>query len=231
MTSTQLPETSYPENLNKDRLISRRGFMLVLSSPSGTGKTTISHELLKKDNKIDISISATTRAPRDGEEDGIHYHFMQKELFQELLLEDKFLEWAEVFGNYYGTPMDAVEKSLSAGRDILFDIDWQGTRQIRQKMREDLVSIFILPPSAQELEQRLVSRGKDSADVIEHRMNKASSEISHWDEYDYVIVNRDIEDSVRRVKAILMAERLKRERRPGLVDFIQTMRSDLEGRK
>lgn len=227
MTASLIPASPYPENLNKDRLISRRGFMLVLSSPSGAGKTTISHELLKQDDKIDISVSATTRAPRDGEEDGIHYHFMDKSVFQNLLLQDKFLEWAEVFGNYYGTPTEAVEKSLAAGRDILFDIDWQGTREIRQKKREDLVSIFILPPSAEELENRLVSRGKDSSEVIKHRMEKAASEISHWDEYDYVIVNRDIDDSVRRVKAILMAERLKRERRPGLYDFIERMQADL----
>ncbi len=214
---------------NKDDAgeIRRRGLMLVLSSPSGAGKTTISRKLLERDGNLSMSISVTTRPRRPGEVDGNDYHFIDAAEFDRLVGADALLEHAKVFGNYYGTPRAAVESALAEGRDVLFDIDWQGTQQLAEKVREDLVSVFILPPSTRELERRLKSRAQDSAAEVGRRMAKAADEMSHWAEYDYIIVNHDIESSVRRVQAILQAERLRRERQVGLSEFVKALR---EGR-
>jgi len=207
--------------------LQRRGLMLVLSSPSGAGKTTISKALLARDPMIDMSVSVTTRPPRPGEQDGRDYHFIDEPTYNAMVDERDLLEHAHVFGNYYGTPRPAVEKALVAGRDVLFDIDWQGTQQLREAARSDLVSVFILPPSAAELEKRLRSRAQDSEAVIADRMAKASAEMSHWQEYDYVIINRDIADSADRVHAILECERLRRDRQLGLSDFVRSLQSAL----
>lgn len=198
--------------------------MLVLSSPSGAGKTTISRSLLESDDDISLSVSATTRPIRPGERDGVDYDFVTPETFAEMVEAGAFLEHAEVFGHRYGTPRAAVEETLQAGSDVLFDIDWQGTQQIHEKAREDLVRVFILPPSTEELEQRLHSRAQDSDEVVRQRMAKASDEMSHWAEYDYIVVNDDIERSTAVVKAILLAERQRRERQIGLRDFVETLR-------
>lgn len=205
-------------------LVRRRGLMLVLSSPSGAGKTTISRALLQNDPDINMSVSVTTRPPRPGEVDGRDYHFIDEPEFRRRVEAGELLEHARVFDNYYGTPRGPVEATLSQGRDVLFDIDWQGTQQLAQNAREDLVSIFILPPSVAELERRLRSRAQDPEDVVARRMAKAADEMSHWPEYDYIIVNVDADDSVRQVQAILQAERLKRERQVGLVEFVQSLR-------
>ncbi len=204
--------------------IERRGMMLVLSSPSGAGKTTLSRSLLADDDNLSMSISATTRAPRPGEVDGQDYFFMQPVDFNLLVNQGELLEHAKVFDHYYGTPREAVEEALSLGKDILFDIDWQGTQQLAQKAGDDLVSIFVLPPSTQALEQRLKSRAQDSDEVVARRMSKASEEISHWAEYDYVVVNDDIERCRSEVKAILQAERVRRTRRTGLLPFVDRLR-------
>ena len=201
-------------------LIRRRGLMMVLSSPSGAGKTTLSRRLLEEDNEISLSISVTTRPPRTGEVDGRDYSFVDLVDFNLLVNRDQLLEHAKVFGNYYGTPRAPVEKILAEGRDVLFDIDWQGTQQLAEKARDDLVSIFILPPSWYELERRLFNRAQDDPSEINRRMAKASDEMSHWAEYDYVIVNRDLDQSVMAVRSILLAERLKRIRQIGLSDFV-----------
>ena len=200
--------------------IQRRGLMLVLSSPSGAGKTTLARRLLALDNNIRLSVSATTRAMRPGEEEGRDYHFVSPKRFDDMVQEDAFLEHARVFDNHYGTPRMAVEVALSAGKDVLFDIDWQGTQQLKEKMRDDLVSIFILPPSHDELERRLRTRASDSDAVVAGRMAKAAAEISHWPEYDYVIVNHDVEKALVGLQSILIAERLKRTRQVGISDFI-----------
>ena len=199
--------------------IKRRGLMLVLSSPSGAGKTTLSKMLLAADGKIKLSVSATTRPIRPGEEHGRDYHFISPDEFSAWIAGGKFLEHAQVFGNRYGTPSHLVDDALKAGRDVLFDIDWQGTQQLKEKMRDDLVSIFILPPSHDELERRLRKRASDPEDVVAGRMAKAADEISHWPEYDYVIVNNDIAKALGDVQAILNAERLKRTRQIGISDF------------
>ena len=199
--------------------IKRRGLMLVLSSPSGAGKTTISRRLLAADSNIRLSVSATTRAMRPGEEHGTDYHFIGHDEFAAWVNDGKFLEHAQVFGNRYGTPAHLVTDALGAGRDVLFDIDWQGTQQLKEKMRDDLVSIFILPPSHDELERRLRTRAQDSEEVVAGRMAKAADEISHWPEYDYVIVNTDIDKALFDVQAILNAERLKRTRQIGISEF------------
>ncbi len=205
----------------------RRGLMLVLSSPSGAGKTTLSRRLLKEDNGVTLSVSVTTRKLRPGEIDGRDYHFIDRKRFDELVDKDGLLEWAEVFDNYYGTPRGPVMDALAAGRDVLFDIDWQGTQQLREKARGDLVSVFILPPSIPELERRLHQRAQDDYETIHRRMAKAADEMSHWAEYDYVVINRDIERAFGEVKAILAAERLKRERQPGLSDFVRGLMAKL----
>lgn len=204
--------------------ITRRGVMLVLSSPSGAGKTSISRALLDRNNSLSLSISVTTRAKRPGEVSGDDYIFVSPTEFNLMVNRRELLEHAKVFGNYYGTPEKAVIDSLEAGRDVLFDIDWQGTQQIADKIGDDLVSVFILPPSTLELEDRLRRRAQDNAEVIADRMAKAADEMTHWDAYQYVVVNEDFETSVERIEAILIAERLKRTRQAGLVDFVTRLR-------
>jgi guanylate kinase len=203
--------------------IRRRGLMLVLSSPSGAGKTTLSRRLLEKDCKVVLSISATTRPGRPDEVEGRDYFFVSDSEFQHTVKSGEFLEHALVFGHHYGTPKKPVVDALVAGRDVLFDIDWQGTQQLRQQAREDVVSIFVLPPSREELERRLRARAQDAPDVVTRRMAKADDEISHWAEYDYVIVNEDIDRAQTQVETILDAERLKRARQPGIPDFVETL--------
>ncbi len=211
----------------RKKAIARRGLMLVLSSPSGAGKTTLSRMLLKADRGVELSISVTTRPKRQGEIDGRDYHFIDRHRFDAMVKAGDLLEWAEVFGHCYGTPRRPVYAALRAGRDVLFDIDWQGTQQLREKARADLVSVFILPPSARELERRLKTRAQDSKDVIHSRMAKAAGEMSHWPEYDYVVVNRDIDEAFAEVRAILAAERRKRERQSGLTEFVRGLQAKL----
>jgi guanylate kinase len=203
--------------------IARRGLMLVLSSPSGAGKTTLSRMLLEHDRSVELSVSVTTRAKRANEKDGRDYHFIDKTRFAHMVEAGELLEWAEVFGNLYGTPRAPVEASLAAGRDVLFDIDWQGTQQLREKARGDMASIFVLPPSMQELERRLRERALDDERVIKGRMAKAGDELSHWPEYDYVILNDDIDRAFVEVCTILAAERLKRERQIGLSALVRSL--------
>jgi guanylate kinase len=203
-----------------ERNLTRRGFMFVLSSPSGAGKTTLSHLLLQNDSNLVMSISYTTRKPRPQEEHGKDYFFITEAEFEKKIDEKFFYEYAEVFGNYYGTPRQNVIDSLASGKDVLFDIDWQGTRRLTSKARDDIVSVFILPPAMAELERRLKARGQDAADVIARRMARATDEMSHWDEYDYVIINENIDFSLQNVLYILKAERLKRTRQHGLPDFV-----------
>lgn len=210
--------------------IARRGLMYVLSSPSGAGKTTLSRKLLNGDLWIHLSISVTTRPKRPGERHGRDYIFIDQKKFRVMIRKGELLEWAKVFGNYYGTPRKPVAKALAAGQDVLFDIDWQGTQQLREKARSDLVSVFILPPSVSQLEKRLHLRGQDDKAVIWQRMSKASEEMSHWAEYDYVIMNKNIALAFTELRAILMAERLKRERQPGLSDFVRKLQGDLRRR-
>jgi guanylate kinase len=209
------------------KTIARRGLMLVLSSPSGAGKTTLSRLLLRADRNVELSISVTTRPKRQGEIDGRDYHFIDLRRFTAMVKAGELLEWAEVFGHRYGTPRRPVELALRAGRDVLFDIDWQGTQQLHEKARDDLVSVFIFPPTVKDLEQRLKRRAQDSRDVIGARMAKAAGEMSHWPEYDYVIINRDKANAFAEVSAILAAERLKRERQIGLSAFVRTLQAEL----
>jgi guanylate kinase len=204
--------------------ISRRGLLLVLSSPSGAGKTTITRALIEHDPTLGISVSATTRPQRPGEVEGRHYHFIDAARFEAMVRGGEFLEHALVFGHRYGTPRAPVEAVLSAGRDIVTDIDWQGTQQLKETVRDDLVSIFVLPPTLSALEERLRARAQDAPEVVAQRMAKSSDEMSHWPEYDYVIVNRDLETSVAQVQAILTAERLRRERQIGLAEFVNRLR-------
>ncbi|WDA39734.1 guanylate kinase [Erythrobacter sp. BLCC-B19] len=206
---------------HSDDRLHRRGLMFILSSPSGAGKTTLSRMLLKQDAEIKLSVSATTRPPRPGEVDGVHYHFVTPERFQAMIDEDDFYEWAEVFGHRYGTPKGMIRAGLKEGQDFLFDIDWQGTQQLYQKDQQDVVRVFILPPSIEELHRRLKGRGTDSAEVIAARMERARAEISHWDGYDYVIVNDDVDVCFDKVRAILDAERMKRARQTGLIPFVR----------
>lgn len=197
--------------------------MLVMSSPSGAGKTTISRELLARESELTMSVSATTRPPRPGEVDGQDYFFITKEKFAEMVANDEFLEHATVFENSYGTPRAPVEAALRDGKDVLFDVDWQGTQQLAGKARADLVTIFILPPSKGDLEIRLRTRAQDKEEVIQKRMAKASDEMSHYDEYDYIVVNVEVQDSVREVQAILTSERLRKARRVGLYEFVRVL--------
>lgn len=202
----------------------RRGLMFVLSSPSGAGKTTLSRALLAEDTGITMSVSATTRRPRPGEVDGVDYYFVSPDQFQSMVDENALLEWATVFGNRYGTPRSPVEAALAAGRDVLFDIDWQGTQQLQQTdAASDLVRVFILPPTLTELERRLTARNTDHPDVIAGRMARARDEISHWGEYDYILVNDDAETCLNEIRAILKAERLRRKRQLGLASFVRAM--------
>jgi len=207
-----------------DGAVSRRGLMLVLSSPSGAGKTTLSRRLLAEDPGLTMSVSVTTRPKRPGEQEGVDYIFVDGIEFNLMVNRGQLLEHFKVFDHYYGTPAQPVEDALSAGRDVLFDIDWQGTQDLKQEMRDDMASIFILPPSTKELERRLKSRAQDSDAVVARRMAEATDEISHWPEYDYVIVNRDADAALEQVRAILTAERLKRARQAGLGDFVKRLR-------
>ncbi len=204
--------------------IRRRGLMLVLSSPSGAGKTTISRRLLEHEQDLILSVSVTTRPKRPGEVAGVDYHFLDLTDFNLMVNRQELLEYAEVFGNYYGTPRAPVENSLSEGQDVLFDIDWQGTQQLKENAGEDLVSIFLLPPSTSELEKRLKARAQDSDEVVAKRMALSSNELSHWPEYDYIIVNDDLDNSIAAVRAILAAERKRRDRQVGLADFVKGLR-------
>lgn len=217
-----LPDTDSPIP------IKRRGLMLVISSPSGAGKSTIARNLLDLDRRFSLSVSVTTRQPRPSEIDGVHYHFITREEFVDLRERDALLEWAEVHGNLYGTPREAAERAMREGRDMLFDIDWQGARQLQEKARADIVSIFILPPSMAELHARLLSRAEDSNEVIAKRLRNASIEIERWREYEYVIVNDDLERAFAGVLSIVNAERLRRDRRPGLFDFTAGLLEDAE---
>ncbi len=200
--------------------IRRRGLMLVLSSPSGAGKSTIARTLLENDPELNLSISVTTRKRRGSEIDGVHYHFLSQAEFARLRDSDALLEWAEVHGNFYGTPREPAEKSLADGRDMLFDIDWQGASQLQEKMTADVVSIFILPPTMAELKLRLLRRAEDSSETIEMRLKNARDEIGHWLDYNYVVVNEDLNQAYTSIRSIVQAERLRRDRRPGLFDFV-----------
>jgi guanylate kinase len=204
-----------------DDTLHRRGLMFILSSPSGAGKTTLSRMLLAKDAEIKLSVSATTRPPRPNEVDGVHYHFVTEAEFDHMVEEDDFYEWAHVFGHRYGTPKGKIRAALKEGQDFLFDIDWQGTQQLYQKDQQDVVRVFILPPSIDELHRRLKGRATDSTDVINARMERARAEISHWDGYDYVIINDDVNVCFDKVHAILEAERMKRARQTGLIPFVR----------
>jgi guanylate kinase len=208
--------------------VERRGLMFVLSSPSGAGKTTLSRLLIERVNGLSLSVSATTRPMRPGEVDGRDYRFVDKATFATMVKHDELLEWATVFDNRYGTPRAPVEAALSSGCDVLFDIDWQGTQQLREKARADVVSVFILPPSAADLERRLHTRAQDSDEVIRGRMDRAAHELSHWAEYDYIVINQNIDEAFAEVQSILNAERLKRERRTGLTAFVRKLQQQLE---
>jgi guanylate kinase len=200
--------------------VRRRGLMLVLSSPSGAGKSTIARNLLESDSSLELSVSVTTRPRRGSEIDGVHYHFLTLRDFERLRDSDALLESAEVHGNCYGTPREPAEAAMAQGRDMLFDIDWQGAKQLSEKMRADIVSIFILPPSMTELKSRLQRRAEDSAATIDTRLHNARTELEHWREYDYVVINDDLDRAFGSVKSIVAAERLRRDRRPGLFDFV-----------
>ena len=206
--------------------IGRRGLMLVLSSPSGAGKTSIARRLLEEDNNLTLSVSATTRAPRTNEVDGRDYHFVDQAHFDDMVAEDAFLEYATVFEHSYGTPKADVMAAMEQGRDVLFDIDWQGTQQVANAARADLVSVFILPPSKAALRERLMTRAQDSEEVVAKRMAKAADEISHYREYDYIVVNEKLDVAVANVRAILASERLRRDRQTGLTPFVRTLVED-----
>jgi guanylate kinase len=207
--------------------IERRGLLLVLSSPSGAGKTTLARRLMDADRGISMSVSVTTRKPRPGEEHGRDYNFLEESEFKRMADVGELLEWARVFDNYYGTPRAPVEAAIAQGHDVLFDIDWQGAQQLSEKMKHDVVRVFILPPSAASLEERLRARAQDPEDIVRRRMDQASAEISHWPEYDYVIVNTDLPTSMEGLTAILAAERLRRDRLNGLTSFVRGMQAKL----
>lgn len=203
--------------------LARRGLLFILSSPSGAGKTTISRMLLNADEEIRLSVSATTRPPRPGEVDGVHYHFVSDTEFDRMVDDDDFYEWAHVFGHRYGTPKGHIRAALKEGQDFLFDIDWQGTQQLYQKDQQDVVRVFILPPSIAELRRRLESRATDDSAIIDARMERARAEISHWDAYDYVVINEDVGRCFAKVREILDAERMKRQRQTGLIPFVREL--------
>lgn len=205
--------------------IKRRGLLLVLSSPSGAGKTTISRKLFEEDGKLAMSVSVTTRPKRPGEIDGKHYHFVERAKFDQMVAQNELLEHAIVFGNCYGTPRGPVMQALDAGQDIISDVDWQGTQQLKEHVRDDVVTVFILPPTIEALKERLQIRAQDTPDVVQARMAKSSDEMSHWPEYDYVIVNDDLDTSLHQVRAILDAERKRRTRQVGLSDFVNALRT------
>ena len=210
----------------------RRGILIILSSPSGAGKSTLAKRLMAWDPSIQFSVSATTRAPREGEQHGREYYFHSKESFQAMVDGDEMLEHAQVFDNYYGSPKGPVLAALAKGHDVLFDIDWQGGQQVRNSVRaEDVMSIFVLPPSIAELERRLYARKQDSDEIIAGRMSRSKNEISHWAEYDYVLVNSDVDRAEQEVRAIVMAERLRRSRQTGLVDIVRDLNAEFEGRQ
>ncbi|AYM56824.1 MULTISPECIES: guanylate kinase [Agrobacterium] len=208
---------------NSPVTIARRGLMLVISSPSGAGKSTIARNLLEKDKNISLSVSVTTRPRRQSEIEGIHYHFISKRDFERMRDGDELLEWAEVHGNFYGTPREPVEAAMAAGRDMLFDIDWQGAEQLQDKMKADVVSIFILPPTMTELQSRLHRRAEDSEEVIKTRLLNSRAEIEHWRDYDYVILNDDLQAAFEGIEAIVKAERVRRDRRHGMFDFVRSL--------
>ena len=211
--------------------MSRRGLLIILSSPSGAGKSTLSRRLMEWDDSLRFSVSATTRPPREGEVDGQHYYFVSTDEFQKQVADGGMLEHARVFGNYYGSPLAPVQEAIEAGRDVLFDIDWQGAQQIgRSALQDNVLSIFFLPPSITELRRRLVERGQDSAEVIEERMQKSWDEISHWDGYDYVLVNDDLDKTETRLKTIIEAERMRSAQQPGLLDVVRRLQSEFEDR-
>ncbi|MBO9509998.1 guanylate kinase [Erythrobacter sp. A6_0] len=220
-----MAESSPTPSSDADTNLHRRGLMFILSSPSGAGKTTISRMLLDADEEIRLSVSVTTRRPRPGEIEGVHYHFVSDAEFDAMIEEDDFYEWAPVFGNRYGTPKGRIRNALKDGQDFLFDIDWQGTQQLYQKDQQDVVRVFILPPSIAELRSRLEGRATDDADTIDARMDRARSEISHWDAYDYVVINDDVEACFAKVREILHAERMKRQRQTGLIPFVRELMS------
>jgi guanylate kinase len=207
-------------------IVQRRGLMLVLSSPSGAGKSTISRAILRDEHQLSMSVSITTRAPRSDEVHGKDYYFVTVDEYHQMLAKGELLEHAKVFDNYYGTPRQHVERELVSGHDVLFDIDWQGTQQLKSSVQNDLVTVFILPPSIGELERRLRGRAQDAEDVMRRRMARAADEMSHWPEYEYIVVNCEVDESIAQVKAILTAERLSRERRPGLAAFVNGMRGE-----
>ncbi|MBP6951656.1 MAG: guanylate kinase [Alphaproteobacteria bacterium] len=206
--------------------IKRRGFMLVLSSPSGAGKTTLAKEVLVHEKALELSISVTTRPKRESEKEGLDYYFVDEETFTQMVDEKQLLEHAYVYGYHYGTPKASIEKLLAAGTDVLFDIDWQGTQQLKQISMNDLVSVFLLPPTVKTLETRLRNRGEDSDETVCIRMDKAADEISHWAEYDYIIINQNLSESIQAVRSILQAERLKRRRQVGLAPFVNSLRGE-----
>lgn len=203
--------------------LARRGLLFILSSPSGAGKSTIARMLLEQDDQLCLSVSVTTRPPRVGEVDGVHYHFIDEHTFHQLVADNALLEWAKVFGHYYGTPKAAVKQGLREGQDFLFDIDWQGTQQLYQRAESDVVRVFILPPSLDELHRRLRSRNTDSDDVIAGRMARAQDEISHWDGYDFVVINDDVDSCFAKVYQILQSERMRRARQTGLIDYVRDL--------
>lgn len=219
MPTPEMPSRTQPT-------IKRRGLMLVLSSPSGAGKTTIARRLLDAEPELTLSVSVTTRPQRPGEAPGVDYHFIDRDRYHEMIAKGELLEHAEVYDHGYGTPRTPVEAALSAGRDVLFDIDWQGAQQLREVAGDDMVSVFILPPSLAELERRLRRRAADSAAVVEKRLAQVAADVTHWAEYDYVVVNAEIAASIARMRAILVAERLRRRRQPGLADFVRQFRLD-----
>jgi guanylate kinase len=209
-----------PKSLDK---LARRGLLFILSSPSGAGKTTLSRMLLERDPDICLSVSATTRPPRPGEIDGVHYHFVSDAEFDRMVEEDEFYEWAHVFHHRYGTPKGEIRDGLKRGQDYLFDIDWQGTQQLKQKDDQDVVTVFVLPPSLPELRRRLEARAQDSDEVIDSRMDRARAEISHWAEYDYVVINDNVDECFERVCEVLDAERMRRTRQTGLIPFVREL--------